>query len=117
MCDPLALTSGILLLVFGCSIPFSITLQGRFLAQLEEQQPVLWKQLGSRKVFFKNDDGAYTARQKYLLSGEFKNLSDSSLVTLGKRAQHAYFRSCAIFTLWGLFVTITQASPSFSCLY
>lgn len=116
MCQPVESWSAALLLVFLCVFSINAVLQHRFLKQLENGHPLRWQELGKRRVWTDDGNTSYAAAQWYLLSGEFRTLNDETLVALGVRSRRAALASIAALVLWGLFVTITQASPSFSCL-
>ncbi len=64
------------------------------------------------------DDGNRTVAVAdwYFISGEFKTLNNPALVQLGVKARRAAFTTIGTFVVWGTFVSISQATPSFSCL-
>ncbi len=116
MCHSFESWSAALLLVFLFAFLLNAVLQHRFLTRLEDDHPSQWRELGKRKVWTDDGNTSYAAAQWYLLSGEFRTLHDPTLVALGVRARRAALSAIAALGLWGTFVTITQASPSFSCL-
>jgi len=116
MCTNAELWSTLLLVALAAAAAVSAILQHRFLSQLEDQHPSVWKQLGKRKVLTDDGTTSYAAAQWYLLEAEFTTLENLSLVALGRKARTSFFAAAAIFIAWGVVAVSANASPRLTCI-
>jgi hypothetical protein len=82
-----------------CTIPmvvWSIYLQQKFSRLLQANEPSQWAELGSKGYFKYDESPKEAAFQWYLLSGQYRNLSDDELAHKGDHARWATFASFAI---------------------
>ena len=96
MCSTSTIAFLVLAISFAVAFGYNAFVQTRFMRRLEEAHPLVWVELGQRKVSTEDADRTLAAAQIYLLAGEYKSVNDSVLVRLGQRAVAAFYIGIAV---------------------
>ena len=96
MCSASTIVFLALAISFAVAFGYNAIVQTRFMRRLRKEHPLIWGELGQRKVISEDADRALAAAQLYLLAGEYKSVNDLVLVQLGQRAVAAFYVGIAI---------------------
>jgi hypothetical protein len=96
MCSASAIAFIVLAVSFAVAFGYNALVQTRFIRRLRQEHPLVWGDLGRRKVLTEDADPTLAAAQFYLLAGEYKSVKDSVLVQLGRRAVIAFYSGMAL---------------------
>lgn len=97
-------------------VVWAFILQQKFHRALQAAEPSLWAEFGT-KGYFKYDESPKEASlQWYLLTGQYRYLSDDDLVRKGNHARWATFASFAIVCIGAWATTLPTYTSVFACL-
>jgi hypothetical protein len=119
MCTPTELAASLLFVGLLLCMVFGFRHELRFTSHVEHKHPVEWRKLSQRGKHLFPEDGntSYAGAQWYLiLRGEYSKIDDPELQVLGFKARRTAFIGLGCLVGLGIFVTLTQAMPSFRCL-
>jgi hypothetical protein len=75
------------LAVAAIGVGVAIVYESRFITRLKTQHPLVWLELGTRKLSFVENDMHLAAAQMFLFKGEYRDLRDEHLNRSGRRAK------------------------------
>jgi hypothetical protein len=102
-----------------CTIPmvvWSIYLQHKFNRSLQAAEPSQWAELGTKGYFKYDESPKEAAFQWYLLTGQYRYLSDDELVRKGNHARWATIASFATVCIGMLATEAPSYTSVFACL-
>lgn len=102
-----------------CALPmilWSIYLQQKFSHSLQTTEPSQWAELGSKGYFKYDESPKEAALQWYLLTGQYRYLSNDDLTRKGNHARWATFASFAILCIGVLAAEAHTYTSLFACV-
>jgi hypothetical protein len=117
MCRPVDHWIVALLLAWIASAIAAGVLQRRFALRLKDEEPTLWKELGTWHRWNENSELHESAVFWYLLEGLHRSLTREDLVACGGQARKWMLVAIGVFFLYGTLVVISQAGLVPSCYW